>query len=225
VSDASFEAWGGRASGSLRVALGGTRTQPFALSLRVEDADAGPFFRTVTSSGSEETEDALGTLDLELDLTGSTDPQLLPVAEDLQGSASVTLTDGRLTGTGLNAALSDFLESEEWMGIPFSRLAGDVVIRERAMEIREGELVGGLARFAFRGPVLFNGEADVSMALAVPADQLQHVSLRRTGVGSSVVDQLKNAGNPLDLGLHVVGFLSAPTLEPNAANALGLAER
>jgi hypothetical protein len=82
-----------------------------------------------------------------------------------------------------------------------------------------------MGRLAFRGLVGFGGETDVSMALAVPSDQLDQLSLRRTGVGAGVLEELKTSGRPLDLGLHVSGFLSAPTVEPNAANAVELAGR
>jgi len=221
VSDASFGAWGGRASGSLRVALGGAAHQPFALSLRLENASAASFFRARTASEDE----IVGTLNMEVELTGSTDTQLLPVAQDLMGEARLTLGDGRVAGTGVNAALADFLESDRWTDVSFSQLEGGIGIRDRVMKIENGHLDGEMGRLAFRGLVGFGGEADVSMALAVPSEQFDHLSLRRTGVGASVLEQLKSSGRPLDLGLHLSGFLSAPTLEPNAANAVELAGR
>jgi hypothetical protein len=220
VTDASFDAWGGRASGSLRVALGGAARQPFALSLRLENASAASFFDRAASG-----DEIVGTLDLEVELTGSTDAQLLPVPQDLVGEARLTLSDGRVAGTGVNFALADFLESERWSDVPFSRLEGGIAIRDRVMAIENGRLDGEMGRLAFRGYVGFGGEADVSMALAVPSEQLDHLSLRRTGVGAGVLEQLKTSGRPLDLGLHLGGFVGAPTLEPNAANAVELAGR
>jgi hypothetical protein len=220
VSDASFDAWGGRARGSLRVALGGAARQQFALSLRLEDASAASFFDRPASEG-----EIVGTLDMEMELTGSTDPQLLPVRQDLVGEARLTLSDGRVTGTGVNFALADFLESERWTDVAFARLEGGIGIRDGGMVIENGHLDGEMGRFAFRGTVGFGGEADVSMALAVPSDQLDRLSLRRTGIGAGVLEQLKRSGRPLSLGLHLSGFVGAPTLEPNAANAVELAGR
>jgi hypothetical protein len=223
VTDVSFDAWGGRASGSLRLAFGGAAHQPFTLSLRVENATAASFIRSV--SAAPVGDEILGTLNMELELTGSTDPRLLPVAEDLVGEARLTVSDGRVAGTGVNAALADFLESESWADVSFSHLGGGIGIRGGVMEIEGGRLDGELARVAFRGLVGFGGQADISMSIAVPPEQLDQLSLRRTGVGSSVLEQLKSSGRPLDLGLHVSGFLSAPTLEPNAANTVELARR
>jgi hypothetical protein len=220
VSDASFDAWGGRASGSLSVALGGAAHQPFALSLRLEDASAASFFG-LSAGGNE----IVGTLDMVIELTGATDTQLLPVPEDLVGEARITILDGRVAGTGVNFALADFLESERWTDVPFARLEGGIGIGDRVMAIQNGRLDGAMGRLAFRGHVGFGGEADLSMAVAVPSEQLDHLSLRRTGVGAGVLEQLKSSGQPLDLGLHLAGFVGAPTLEPNAANAVELAGR
>jgi hypothetical protein len=225
VSDASFNAWGGRAGGSLRVDLGGARYQRFALFLRLDDADASSFFGSMKPESDPDGRRIDGTLDMQLDLAGTTDPLLLPVAQDLTGDGRLTLTDGHVAGTGVNAALADFLESEHWTRVPFSTLRGSVAVRDGTLEILEGDLDGELARIAFSGLVDFAGTADVSMALLVPASQLHNVSLRRTGVGASVVEQLRDADRPLDLGLHVSGFLGAPTLEPNAADAVELARR
>jgi hypothetical protein len=220
VSDASFDAWGGRANGSMSVALGGTAHQPFALSLRLEDASAAAFFGP--AAGENE---IVGTLDMEIDLSGSIDTQLLPVPEDLVGEARITISDGRVAGTGVNFALADFLESERWADVPFTRLEGGIGIRDRVLAVENGRLDGEMARLAFRGHVGFGGEADVSMGLAVPSEQLDQLSLRRTGVGTSVLEHLMSSGRPLDLGLHLGGFVGAPTLEPNAANAVDLAGR
>jgi hypothetical protein len=225
VSDASFDAWGGRASGSLRVDLGGARHQPFALALRLEDAAASSFFRSLKPEADSIRGSIDGRLDMAIDLAGSTDAQLLPVAEDLTGEARLTLTDGHVAGTGVNMALADFLESEHWTRVPFSSLRGSVAFHEGTVEIVGGDLDGELGRVAFRGFVDFGGTADMSMALLVPASQLHNVSLRRTGVGASVVEHLRDADRPLDLGLHLSGALTAPTLEPNAADAVELARR
>jgi len=217
VSDASFGAWGGRARGSLRVGIGSEPHQPFVLAMRVEDAAAATFFGDAAAG----TETVRGTLDLDLDLTGSTDGRLLPVAESLRGNARLTLANGQVAGTGVNGALADFLESPLWTGIPFTRLALGVNVRDRVLEIRDGDLDGALVRIAFGGLVDFSGTADISLALSLPVPQLGKVSLRRTGIGPGVVEQLERAGRPLDLGLQLSGYLSAPTLEPNGANAVG----
>jgi hypothetical protein len=60
------------------------------------------------------------------------------------------------------------------------------------------------------------------MALSIPAERLGDISLRRTGIGQGVLDQLRTAGATLDLGLRLSGWLQAPTLEPDASNALAL---
>ncbi|MGE0158546.1 MAG: AsmA family protein [Gemmatimonadales bacterium] len=225
VSDASFGAWGGTARGSLQVAYGDARHQPFALSLRIDNAVASAFASSMAGGASKGSDALTGQLNLELEVTGSTDRLGLPVGADLAGHARVTVTDGVVANTGLNLALADFLESDHWSAVPFDRLSGGVSVHDGVLEILDGDLTGDLARVAFRGLVELTGATDVSMALAVPVDQLGNVSLRRTGIGASVVEQLRRSERPLDLGLHVSGPLGAPTLEPNGANAVELARR
>ena len=219
VTDASFGAWGGRSRASLQVGVGEVSHQPFALRLSVDSAAAQPFLAELTPLG----EAISGTLGLELEVTGFTDDRLLPVIDSLSGRGRVTVADGALVGTGVNAALADFLEADAWATIPFTRWVTDVAIRDRVLEVSDGELTGTMARVVFHGLLDFGGSADLSMALSVPSTLLDAVSLRRTGIGPSVVQQLKAAGQPLDLGLHLSGTLEAPTLEPDATNALGLA--
>jgi hypothetical protein len=220
VSDASFGAWGGRARGSLSVGIGSAPYQPFSFSLRVENAAAATFLSDFVSSAG-----VLGALDVEMDVDGRADGRLLPVPETVRGTARFTLADGQLAGTGVNSALADFLESEIWAGIPFTRLAAGIDIRDRVLEITDGDLEGAALRVAFGGLVDFTGAADISMAISIPVAHLEDISLRRTGIGPSVVQQLRASNQPLDLGMQMSGFLSAPTLEPNGANTVELARR
>jgi hypothetical protein len=224
VSDASFGVWGGRAHTVLRMGIGTAPYQPFELSLRVEDAAVDGFLAALASEAPSD-QPVVGTLDLDLDVGGMTDARLLPVMDGLVAHARVAVADGRVSGTGVNAALADFLESERWAGIPFTGLSGTMDVREGVIEVTDGTLLGDFTRIGFAGLVDFSGAADISFALSVPPEQLGAVSLRRTGIGQSVVDQLRRANQPLDLGMHLSGPLGAPTLEPNAANAVELARR
>jgi hypothetical protein len=218
-SDASFGAWGGRARGALTLGVGQAAYQPFSISLDVQGADATAFLPN--TEGGE----ISGALDILLELSGTTDARLLPNVDGLAGTAQVAVVDGRVTGTGVNAALADFLESEQWAAIPFARASAAIDVREGVVEVRDGDLVGDLSRIVFEGLIDFSGASDVSLAVSVPPQRLDAVSLRRTGLGRSVVDQLRIANRPLELGLHLSGPLGAPTLEPNAANAIALARR
>jgi hypothetical protein len=221
IPEASFGVWGGTARASLSVGIGPAAQQPFALDLSVEDAAAASFFDVMTPVG-----DAVsGTLHLQVALTGSTDGRLLPGGADLVGRGRIAVDDGQLTGTGVNAAIADFLEATHWSDIPFARWESTFEVRNRMIEFREANLIGPMGRMVLSGVLDFSGFADMSVALSVPADQLQGVSLRRTGIGPTVIEQLRIAGRPLDLGFRVSGPIEAPSLEPDAANAVVLARR
>jgi hypothetical protein len=221
MPEATFATWGGEGSVSVALGFGAATGQPFELGLNLGGVSAESFFTTLTPVG----EGISGTLDIEFAARGVTDPSLLPVPDSLSGSARISISDGRLTGTGVNAALSDFLEAPQWSDLAFASWTTDLQIRDRIMDLRESDLSGEQGRIVFDGVLGFGGETDVSVALSLPADQLTLVSLRRTGIGPGVLQQLRTAGQALDLGLHMSGPLAAPTLEPDATRAVALAGR
>jgi hypothetical protein len=219
VPRASFEAWGGQVDASLQLGIGSESDEPFALQLQVEQAEAERFFAATSPIGDAIT----GTLDLRLDVQGATDSNLLPVGQDLTGDLEMTIVDGHIGGTGVNLALADFLGDETWEDVAFGDWAMDIRILDRTLDIREASLAGDTGDVVFSGPLRLDGSADLSMGLSIPSQHLQDVSLRRTGIAQSVLDQLRAAGGSLDIGLRLSGWLQAPTLEPDASNAVALA--
>jgi hypothetical protein len=219
VHDASFEAWGGRASGSLQVGIGSEREEPFALALSVEEADAERFLAAMTPAG----EAISGTMQLQLQVAGATDTSLLPLGEGLSGNVAMTLVGGAVGGTGVNLALADFLEDDAWAEVVFSDWVVDMGIEDRVLHVREATLDGAPGDVALNGSLRLDGSVDLSVGLSIPSERLGSVSLRRTGIAQSVLEQLRRAGGSLDLGLRLSGWLQAPTLEPDASQALASA--
>jgi len=221
MTEAAFSVWGGEGHVSLELGFGDEWAQSFALSLRLRDVSASPFLSNLTPAG-----DAIaGRLDADIDLTGFLDELLLPVADSLSGHARVDMSEGHLAGTGVNAALADFLEAEEWTALPFDTWTTELGLRGDLAQVEHSDLRGPFGRIVFGGAFGLDGDADVSVALSLPSDQLGVVSLRRTGIGSGVVAQLRESGRALDLGLRLSGPLGAPSLEPDADNAVALARR
>jgi hypothetical protein len=218
VPTVTFDAFGGRATGSLRLGIGPGRDEPFALALSAEGVDAEQFLATMTPLG----EAISGTLDFQLEVQGFTDAALLPLGSDLTGQVALVVASGRVGGTGVNIALADFLGAEDWMDVGFDEWTLDIRIEDRVLDVRQADLSGEMGEIVFSGPLRLDGSADLSMALSIPAERLGDISLRRTGIGQGVLDQLRTAGATLDLGLRLSGWLQAPTLEPDASNALAL---
>lgn len=219
VTDASFEAWGGRATGSLRIGIGSERDEPFTLELSAEDVEAERFLAAMTPA-----EEAIsGTLDLRLDVAGSTDAMLLPLGEGLSGYVAMTIADGALGATAVSMALADFLEDDAWTELVFDEWVIEMGIGERELLIREAALSAEPGDVVLRGTVRMDGSADLSMSVSIPTERLGSVSLRRTGIAQSVLEQLQRAGGSLDLGLRLSGWLQAPTLEPDASQAVASA--
>ncbi len=219
VEAPSFAIWGGVASGTIQVGVGAGPEQPFSLRLSTTEASAEDLLSALTPIGGSVT----GTLTLELEVAGSLDSRLLPVGRDIAGHARVDITDGRIHGTGPNLVVADFLGSADWEDVEFETWPTQADLVARRIEVRSSELTGPEGRVAFDGLVHLDGSHDLSLGLSIPPDRLGAVSLRRTGIGQSVLQHLATAGSSLDLGLRMSGVLGAPQLEPDASNAVALA--
>ena len=219
LPELAFEAWDGRATASLSLGVGPERTESFALTLSVQEARAEQFLELMSPVG-----DAVsGTLDLSLHVSGATDPALLPLGEGLEGVLDVTIRDGAIGGTGVNMALADFLGDEAWTDLAFSDWMLDIGIEDRVLDIHEASISSPTGDVVVSGPVRLDGSADLALGLTIPPQQLQDVSLHKMGIGPSVLERLRVAGGSLDLGLRLSGWLQAPTLEPDASQAVARA--
>jgi hypothetical protein len=161
-----------------------------------------------------------GWLDLDLEVTGALDRALLPVGRDLAGHARLSIAQGRLHGTGPNRVIADFLDSDSWIDLPFDRWDTEAKLVSRRIEVRGSELVGPQGRVVFDGLLHLDGSHDLSVGLSIPPERLASISLRRTGIGQSVLDHLRAAGGSLNLGLRMSGVLWAPVLEPDASSSV-----
>lgn len=215
VDDARFQTWDGAFEADVRVGVGDRLDEPFALTLVVRDAEAQEMLVQTTPVG----ESIRGRLDLDLTVEGSLDRTFMPVAASLRGNSTLALRDGDVSGTGLNLALADFLAEERWRSVPFTEWTTELSVVEGMLEVFRSELAGDRASANLSGAVGLGGAVDLAMALSIPADQLEAVSLRRTGIAQSVLDQLKDSDSSLDLGIRISGTLQGPTLEPDALAA------
>jgi hypothetical protein len=215
VEAPAFTLWGGSARGSLRFGVGEEPLAAFTLALAVDSVSAEDFLSRTTPAA-----DAVsGTLSLELEAAGELDRSLLPTGPSLTGHVRLSVVDGRVRGTGPNLILADFLESDGWADVGFERWDTEAELVSRRLEVRESELLSDQGHVVFGGTLHLDGSHDFALGLSIPPDRLETVSLRRTGIGQSVLDQLAAAGRPLDLGLRMSGALRAPVIEPDASNA------
>ena len=213
MRDAAFGLWGGQGSGALTLGVGPSASAPFALTLALDRAMARPFFEALTPVG-----DAIdGIMDVRLRLSGTTERTLLPTREELVGEGTITLDHGRVGRTGVTYAVADFLAADAWADVPFERWALDFDVHDGMVEIGRSELSGSLGNAALHGVIALEGDTDLSLALTIPASELGTISLRRTGIGSDVLESLREEGDPLELGLRLSGPIAGPTLEPDAS--------
>ncbi|MDX1493374.1 MAG: AsmA-like C-terminal region-containing protein [Longimicrobiales bacterium] len=215
VEGASMKTWDGAVEADLAMGVGSRVDEPFSLELSLAEVEATTALPLLTPLG----ESVSGRLSSDLAVEGSLDRSMMPVLESLRGSLQVDVLDGRVAGTGINLALADFLAEERWRSVPFQSWSADLEIREGMLMVPGSELQGDMASATLSGAIGLGGAVDLAMALSIPADRLEAVSLRRTGVAQSVLDQLRESGSSLDLGIRISGTLAGPTLEPDALAA------
>lgn len=218
VTDAEFAAWDGTFTADVVVGVGERLDEPFALRITATDAQALGMLLQTTPVG----EAIAGRLDVDLSVDGSLDRTLMPVSASLRGGGTLVVREGAVTGTGVNLALADFLGEERWRSVPFVEWTTEVVLDDGMVQIARSELNGERASATLSGAVGLGGAVDLAMALSIPAHQLEAVSLRRTGVAQTVLDQLRASASALDLGIRISGTLQGPTLEPDALAAAEL---
>lgn len=217
IADATFEIWDGRGDGALHLGIGQRLDEPFELTAELAGVNAKDLLSTMTPLG----ESVAGTLDLDLEVSGTVDTTLLPIPEETTGRGRLAIGEGSVAGSGLNIALADFLGTEEWLDVAFATWSTDFEIDNGALRIEQTDLDGELGQLRGRGSIGLGGQVDLSLALSIPSARLGGISLRRTGVGQSVLDDLRSAGRPLDLGVRVGGSLEAAIVEPDAGAAEG----
>lgn len=215
VREAEFGAWDGRFEADAMVGVGERLDEPFALRLMATDAEALGMLLQTTPLG----ESIVGRLDLTLSVDGSLDRSFMPVSASLRGGGTLLVREGAVTGTGVNHALADFLAEERWRSVPFTEWETELALEEGILQVARSALRGERASATLSGAVGLGGAVDLAMALSIPASQLEAVSLRRTGVAQTVLDQLRDSDSALDLGIRISGTLQGPTLEPDALAA------
>lgn len=219
VDVSSFELWGSPASGVLRLGLGDGPREPFSVELAANGVPAEELLGALTPAGDAIT----GALLAEVALSGTMDRALLPVEETLTGRVLLSISDGRVRGTGPNLAVADFLGDQEWADLPFASWTTDLAVVAGQLEVRGSELDSERGHVALRGLIDLDGSHDLSLGLSIPPERLGTVSLRRTGIAQSVLDHLSAAGSPLSVGLRMSGNLRAPQIEPDASIAVAVA--
>jgi hypothetical protein len=212
VTDLSMRLWDGRVSGALVLSLGADEQQPFSLSLAVDGARAADFLAAM--SPLDRAVD--GLLGLDLQVSGTTDPDLLPVAGATSGSGRLSVLDGSFAINPLTGSLADFLAMDAWTRPPFEEWTLPFDLEDGRLRVAEVELRTELGRIRASGTVGLSGALDLAYGVTIPPERLGDLSLRRTGVSSSVVEGLRRAGDGLSLGFRVGGRVAAPLLEPDA---------
>jgi AsmA protein len=207
IRDASLSLYGGRFEGQITAGLAETGP-PFSLTAGLEGVD----FNAMAADYSPDLEGLLyGSLDASLSLggVGVTKEQL---RRGMEGTASFSLTDGKLTSVGVLKDLAEALESAGGRGVgheetPFSFLGGTFRVR------------GGKARtedLRLESPdITMKGEGKLNLDLDLDLDLIARLSPEVTAdmvARREKLRFLKDKKERIKLELQVRGTLMEPAV-------------
>lgn len=200
---------GGSFSNRARVDL---LTRGFAYSSRLElkgmQADQLAAVFAPNARGS-----VFGTLSLSADLAGR---GAVPatVRQNLTGSGTFAMDNGRLTGEGFMPTLAAFLGAEELRALRFSRLDGTFSLKGQVVRLA-AKMEGSDARFTAAGTIGFDKSLDMGIDLRLLPAITARVA--RGDVGRFVSDREGWASVPL----RATGSVGKPRFSLDAAKVGG----
>jgi len=213
ITEASMRRFGGEVWTSADLALGKQSTEPFNLSLRVRDLDAGEFLSATSPLGHA----IRGQLSMDLDLVGSLDGLLLPDRPSLVGSGRFSLTGGGLNSVPLTQALSAFMgingirepQIEDW--------ATSFVLEDGRIRLADGRLTGTPGDPVVGGSVGLGGELDLLSIFDINADNLESYALDNLGIRDALAGRMQGRPGMVQAVVRIGGTVLAPELRGDPA--------
>lgn len=221
VTESRFVLYGGQVQSGFQVGVGGQEAQPFSLRVVTEGIRGGDFLARTSSLGRH----LSGVLDLDLDVAGELDRQMLPIPGTVSGGASTDLRDGRLEETPLTRALSQALSLASLASPTISRWTARMEVDGSTVRFLESDLDTDVGPLAYGGSIGLDGSLDLGLRLSLASARLDSLALEQSGLLGAVAGRLAGTdggGTPrLGIGIGIQGTLSDPRLSPQASLASG----
>lgn len=221
VTESRFVLYGGEVRSGFQVGVGGQEVQPFSLRVVTEGIRGGDFLARTSPLGRH----LSGVLDLDLDVAGELDRQMLPVPGTVSGGASTNLRDGRLEETPLTRMLSQVLSMASLASPTISRWTARMEVEGSTVRFLESTLDTDVGPLAYGGSMGLDGSLDLGIRLSLPSSRLDSLALEQSGFLGAIAGRLAGAdgggASRLGIGIAVGGTLSDPRLSPRASLASG----
>lgn len=222
VTESRFVLYGGQVRSGFQLGIGDDReTQPFSLTVATEGIRGGDFLSTTSSLGRY----VSGLLDLDLDVAGELDRQMLPVPGTVSGDAATDLRDGRLEETPLTRGLSRALSLASLASPTISRWTARMAVEGSTVRFLESDLATDVGPLSYGGSIGLDGSLDLGLRLSLASARVDSLALQQSGLLGAVAGRLaavEGGGGPrLGIGIGIRGTLSEPRLSPQASLATG----
>ena len=208
ILEESHRQFGGQVWTSMNLALGAREQEPFNLSLRVRDLDAGAFLGATSPIGSA----FRGKLSLDLDLVGNLDDLLLPDRPSLVGSGRFSLTDGGLNSVPLTQALSSFMGITSVREPEIQDWASSFILENGGIRLADGRLSGAMGEPVVGGSIGFGGELDLLSIFEINADNLSAYALNNLGIHDDLAGRIAGRPGMVQAIIRMGGTILAPEL-------------
>ncbi len=208
VTEASMRQFGGEVWTSMNLALGDSPEEPFNLSLRVRDLDAGAFLSQTTPLGHA----LRGVLSVDLDLAGSLDNLLLPDRPSLVGSGRFSLTNGGLNSVPLTQALSAFMGMDEVRAPEIDAWSASFVLENGRVRLADGRLTGTPGEPVVGGSIGLDGGLDLLSMFEINADNLGTYALENLGIQDNLAGRIPGRPGLVRAIVHLGGTILSPEL-------------
>jgi hypothetical protein len=209
VTEESHKQFGGDVWTSMNLALGSRAQEPFNISLRVRDLDAGEFFAATSPLG----ESLQGKLSLDLDLVGDLDELLLPGRRSLVGSGRFSLTEGGIQSVPLTQALSSFMGITGVREPQIRDWATSFLIENGGIRLADGRLSGAVGEPVVGGSIGFGGELNLLSIFEINADNLGAYALDNLGIHDDLAGRIPGRPGMVQAIVRIGGTILAPELQ------------
>lgn len=211
ITEESHKQFGGEIWTSMNLALGRDAQEPFNISMKVRDLDAGEFLNATSPLGSA----LQGRISLDLELVGNLDGLLLPDRGSLVGSGRFSLTDGGMKSIPLTQALSSFLGITGIREPQIQDWATSFILENGGVRLADSRVSGIVGEPVVGGSIGFGGELGLLSIFEMNADNLNAYALDNLGIHDDLAGRIPGRPGIVQAVVRIGGTVMAPELQGN----------
>ena len=183
----------------------------FDLSMDMSRMDANALLSTFTSFSDR----LFGALSMKTSMSGALNDTMGLVPSTLNGTGTVAIQEGKLSGVKINTAISNLLRLPDLEAITFKDWSNSFTVVAGRLHLKDLTIASGDADYTVNGSQGLDGSLDYGMTVLLSGPMSSKVSL--PGLAGEAVQVLKNPDGRLPLNLKVTGTTTSPEVSLDTA--------